>query len=99
MTTEVISKKALWAEFDKVFDLTDKNDQYVHVIITFWRDILENVNVFDSLQLAERHIDLLPEDFRTDIGDSEVRYEADGTGYRHFVIKMNETDEDQGVTQ
>ena len=99
MIEEVISKKELWAEFDKVFNPHDKSDQYVHVIITFWRDILENVNVFDSLQLAERHIDLLPEDFRTDIGDSEVRYEADGTGYRHFVIKMNETDEDQGVTQ
>jgi len=99
MKYEVVSKKDLWAEFDKVFDLTDKNDQYVHVIITFWRDNVENVSVFDSLQLAERHIDLLPEDFRTDIGDSEVRHEEEGTGYRHFVIKMNETDEEQGATQ
>ena len=99
MTTEVISKKDLWAEFDKVFDLTDKNDQYVHVIITFWRDNVENVSVFDSLQLAERHIDLLPEGFERDIGDHETYQEMEGTGYRHFVIKMNETDEQQGATQ
>jgi len=99
MTEEIISKKDLWAEFDKVFDLTDKNDQYVHVIITFWQESIENISVFDSLQLAERYIDFLPEGFERDIGDHETYQEMEGTGYRHFVIKMNETDEQQGVTQ
>ena len=68
MIEEVISKKELWAEFDKVFNPHDKNDQYVHVIITFWQESIENISVFDSLQLAERHIDFLPEGFERDIG-------------------------------
>ena len=99
MTEEIISKKDLWAEFDKVFNLTDKHDQYVHVIITFWQDSIENISVFDSLQLAERHIDLLPEGFERDIGDHETYQEMEDTGYRHFVVQMNDTDEQQGVTQ
>ena len=99
MIEEVISKKELWAEFDKVFNPHDKGDQYVHVIITFWRDNVENVSVFDSLQLAERHIDLLSEEYKVDMGDSELRHETEGTGYRHFVVQMNDTDEQQGATQ
>ena len=99
MIEEVISKKELWAEFDKVFNPHDKSDQYVHVIITFWRDNVENVIVFDSLQLAERHIDLLSEEYKVDIGDVEVRHETEGTGYRHFVVQMNDIDEQQGAMQ
>jgi hypothetical protein len=99
MIEEVISKKELWAEFDKVFNPHDKNDKYVHVIITFWQESIENISVFDSLQLAERHIDFLPEGFERDIGDHETYQEMEGTGYRHFVVQMNDTDEQQGATQ
>ena len=52
MTEEIISKKDLWAEFDKVFDLTDKKDQYVHVIITFWQESIENISAVSYTHLT-----------------------------------------------